>query len=93
MWNLQFSTPYSTTIFSRLDFSFSRINSEVLLLISKLNLSYAVLLLSIQGSFVPYPTTRQSSIKSMSSENLFINPYAFERLVPPLNDRNFEYSL
>ena len=58
---------------------------SVLAFASLLNLSCLDLLLSCQGSSMPYPTTRQSRMMSMSSEKRFMRPYTFDKLVPPLN--------
>ena len=59
-------------------------NSSVFSLTSLLNLSCLVFDLSIHGSFSSYPNTRQSKIKSISSENLSMSPKHFESDVPPL---------
>ena len=39
---------------------------------------------TVYGWAIHYPRTRQSSIKSISSEKRSIKPYALDRLVPPL---------
>ncbi len=58
--------------------------ASVRAMLSALNLSCAELLRGSQGSPSPYPRSRQSSMRSMSSEKRWMSPKHFERLVPPL---------